>query len=304
MKASFARMLKALAASLNLVLALGLLQPASHDAALEKERFWVMKTHASWKNDMVIMGDSRIYRGVSPQEMESILAGWRILNFGYSSGGLNKEMFKEAEARLDPKSSNKTIILGISPHSLTPSAEKNTMFREEKARSKTYIFLRRRAGSLLRFFQPVDIKEFVDTIRNKIAKKSRSQHELFFNNGWVESWDYPERKSLALKTYATIFSSNQVSPKLVDGLIQQVREWTRQGIQVYGFRPPSCPEMAALENEKSGFSEPVLVKRFQEAGGIWLPFTESYHSYDGCHLHARDARKLSREMAMMIKTGR
>jgi hypothetical protein len=58
-----------------------------HTTGAVSERFWVMKAQGMSRYDMILMGDSRVYRGLSPQAMEEVLPGERILNFGFSGGG-------------------------------------------------------------------------------------------------------------------------------------------------------------------------------------------------------------------------
>jgi hypothetical protein len=53
------------------------------------DAFWSNKANADAIYDIILMGDSRIYRGLSPEEMATILEDYRILNFGFSAGGLN-----------------------------------------------------------------------------------------------------------------------------------------------------------------------------------------------------------------------
>ena len=85
--------------SLFLILILGLILPKQNTVKTQLERFWLKKTFSDKNYDIVIMGDSRTYRGVSPQAMQQILTNYKILNFAYSNGGLNNFMFGEAEKR-------------------------------------------------------------------------------------------------------------------------------------------------------------------------------------------------------------
>jgi hypothetical protein len=58
--------------------------------------------------------------------------------------------------------------------------------------------------------------------------------------------------------------------------------------------------MVALEAERSDFDEPAFAEAFERAGGAWLRFSGSYHSYDGSHLREDAARALSRDVATVI----
>ena len=47
-------------------------------------RYWVVKTFIQKNYDIILLGDSRVYRGISPAMMEQSMPGFRILNFSYS----------------------------------------------------------------------------------------------------------------------------------------------------------------------------------------------------------------------------
>ena len=52
----------------------------------------------------------------------------------------------------------------------------------------------------------------------------------------------------------------------------------------------------------SGFREAEFIQEFRNAGGIWLSFNlDDYVSYDGSHLDADSAKKLSRDLAEKIR---
>ena len=54
----------------------------------KKEFFWVEKTHSNKKADIVIAGDSRVYRGFSTQDfIKELNTNYTALNLGYSSAG-------------------------------------------------------------------------------------------------------------------------------------------------------------------------------------------------------------------------
>jgi hypothetical protein len=123
----------------------GILKPVPQDP-IEKNKvisqhFWVQKTHGAGKYNLIVLGDSRIYRGISPRAMESILPGIRVLNLGYSNGSMSPLMFREAGRRLDWDNPVRAIILGITPVTLTPVAAENEHFLQEWNRPKDYIFV-------------------------------------------------------------------------------------------------------------------------------------------------------------------
>ena len=267
------------------------------------ERFWVLKTHAKTRFDMILMGDSRVYRGLSPEEVESILSSYRILNFGYSGGGLNSVMFAAAERRLDPRSMQKSIVFGVTPLALTLYAEKNTHYLQELNRPSDYIYLHIYWLQLAHLFESIDLRDISSMITGK--NESRMQwgyYQEFHDDGWIASWSIPEDPYRTLPSFRDIFSQTPVSQKVVQELMDQTRLWTAGGVKVYGFRVPSSQAMVALEDQMSGFDETAFVEQFKSAGGIWFSIPlEPYHSFDGSHLTKQAAQRLSVDLAKLIQ---
>ncbi|MDY0092634.1 MAG: hypothetical protein RBT80_08020 [Candidatus Vecturithrix sp.] len=306
------RCLKAFIIASILIMSLGflktyLLQKFTQNS-LDAEVFWILKTFAKPKFDMILMGDSRVYRGLSPEAMNTILPGYQILNFGYAAGGLNTTIYKEAEFKFDPKSNKKTIVLGVTPMSLLPGSEKNSDFEDKKSNSREYVFMIKNFSSFITFFNPFNfeellppqLKKFMQTLLKK--PYSGNYYQIYHKNGWVASWRVPEDPQQYLVSFQQVFSHNKVSDKLIQDLLQQTIKWRQQGIQVFGFRPPSSKAMEELENELSGFDEATFSQQFKTAGGIWFSFpTEKYHSYDASHLHKDSAIQLSLDLAQRIK---
>jgi hypothetical protein len=260
-------------------------------------RFWVLKAQAPTRFDMLLMGDSRIYRGLSPAAMQSVLAGARILNYGFSGGGLNPEMYAAAQARLDPLSSRKAIVLGVSPLTLTPRAEANEHFLQEMGRPPETLFLYQSSQPLVTLFEPIQPSE-----TNPPSPGGEGYYLEFHDDGWVASWTIPERTDSALSSYYDIFRGTRVEERLVQALLDQTRKWTRAGIRVYAFRPPASAAMVALEDRMSGFDEASFARRFEEAGGTWFSIPLAlYHSYDGSHLIKQSAVQLSLDLAHKIQ---
>ncbi len=266
------------------------------------ERFWVMKAQAPTHFDMLLMGDSRVYRGLSPQAMESVLQGARILNYGFSGGSLNPEMYAAAEARLDPASPHKSIVFGVSPLTLTPMAESNNHFLQEMGRPADYVFLHLYWRPVVDLFAPLNLDYLDKPTSNHSLQDQEGYYLEFHDDGWVASWTIPEYPDSAIWSYQQIFSSTQVNSGLIQDLLDQTRLWTAHGIKVYAYRPPSSQAMVDLENRMSGFDEAAFSRAFVAAGGIWFTIPLApYHSYDGSHLAKQSAIQLSLDLAKQIK---
>lgn len=281
-----------------LVGALSLVMPKDKEKYIG-DRFWAQKTFAPEDYDMVIMGDSRVYRGVSPETMETQLPGLKILNFAYSNGGLNPEMFEMAEKKISKKSQVKLIVLGVSPNCLTGYTQTNEQFRQEKNRPREELFERLYLNGMLYYFSATT----PEAIRDQLKKKPTGSYYLneYRANGYVASEKFPTDTLEAIPSYISDFTNYKVDEHYVGDLIKQVKTWNNQGIKVVGFRTPVSAPLRALEDTMGLFNEAVLSARFTEAGGHWIDFNPNlYKTYDGSHLNRISAVKLSEDLAKEI----
>lgn len=258
------------------------------------KRFWILKTHTDKKFNFLICGDSRTYRGVSPEAMEEILPDYSMLNFAYSSGSFSPFMLAQIEKKLDSRSPIKVLYLGITPYSLTPKASKDGHIRQELSRKKEEIIEALYFEPVKRFFEPFQINW-------KASKDSVTYIQKYEEAGWVATEKIPAHPEEALAIYTKDFKNNRVSTEMIDNLMIRIKEWSEEGIKVFGCRPPTTKEMVALENRLGGFREEVFVTKFKEAGGIWLTVNpDDYNSYDGSHLDIKSSIAFSKDIAHLI----
>ncbi len=284
-----------ISAMLIIIASIVLPKPAK-DKNISK-RFWAYKTHNNIKYNVIIIGDSRVYRGISPKEMEKVLTGKKILNFGYSSGRLNSLFFNQAEKRLNKSSDKNIIVIGLTPNSLIHHPDENELLIEQLTLPKEEIIQRIQLKKVADLFLPVKPKDIFNS-----KKREKNYIEIFHDDGWVESYIINEDTTKALKKYEKWLTEVDVSQEMIDELINQTTKWVEQGIQVYAFRPPSTYSMEKMEESLAKFNQEKIVERFENAGGIWIQVnSKDYHSYDGSHLHKDSAIKLSRAIAEEIK---
>jgi hypothetical protein len=261
------------------------------------QKFWLKKTTNSKKYDIVVIGDSRIYRGISPKVISEKLNGVSVLNFGYSSARLNDFMFSQAEKKLDMSSNNKAIIIGITPNALTVSSNENDHILEflnmpkEEQLEILYFY------DFLKLFAPIRKKDF-----RKSDKNSKPNYiQDFEADGWVASDKIPEDTTEAFESYTSNFEDNKVSLNRVDDLCKKTKLWVNQGIKVYAFRFPTSVSMKNIEDSLSGFNEKLISEKIEKEGGIWLEFNfNRYHSYDGSHLDKESAINFSFDLAKKL----
>ncbi len=215
---------------------------------------------------------------------------------GYSSLGFSKEIYSFVERFISKKSKEKIYILAITPYSLTSEAQKNDHFKQEFSKDKSEILHRE-------YLNPIyyRIKRYLNLIKGN--KKQINYQQSFYDTGWVASYKYSENPEEALPIYYKHYSKYKISLKVVNDLIQQLKEWVSAGYVVIAFRMPSSCAMEALENKMTQFEKLNLPSKILELGAHWYYFDcNDYYSYDGSHLHKDSAVKFSLNLAKKIKS--
>ena len=257
------------------------------------DKFWINKTFAESKYDIVIIGDSRAYRGISPAEIRKYFPNKEVLNFGYSSSRLSGLLLEQAEKKLSTNSNEKILIIAITPNSLLKKSFENEHLNEnlKMPREKRYEILY--FNDYLKYFEPIRGRDFRKDNSPKYIEK-------YYDNGWIASDKEPRDTTVATTEYKEWFEKNNVSDKLINNFLKQVANWQNQNIKVYGFYMPTSWSMKQIEDSLSGFNEDNFSKEFEKAGGTWLKFNKNYESYDGSHLTEKSAIEFSNDLAKEI----
>lgn len=297
------KILLSLSLSITCILIFGVFSPKQYMALFEQDEFWLNKTYTKKKFNIVIGGDSRTYRGINPDKLNEGLANFSlsIINMGYSFGGFSQEMLTLIEEKLNKNQTNKVVLLGITPLSLTPNACSNKHLQTLKHISATDVYLKTNIiPRYFALFEPISVTKLFKAIVNPTVE----YYDDLKENGWDGSYCYPQCIAPTLESYKLIFINNQVNLKTIDTLQRQIQKWNTMGIKTYTFRPPSTKAMEEIENEKSGFNESYTRKKIEDAGGIWLDIPDrfGYQSYDGSHLPAEEANRLSLELGKLMKS--
>jgi hypothetical protein len=275
-----------------LISAIIFIKPLNRENEYIADKFWINKTFAKAKYDIVIIGDSRVYRGVSPDEIKKYFPDKEILNFGYSSARLSSLLFNEAEKKLSKQSKDKTIIICVTANSLFAKPYENEHLAEKlkTTREKRYGILY--FNDYLKYFEPIRGRDF------KKHKETVIYKEELNENGWIASNKIPEDTTEALELYTPLLEKNNVSDVLINNLMKQIKTWTKQNIKVYGLYMPTSWSMKQLEDSLAGCDQKQLANKFTQAGGKWLNFNnKKYHSYDASHLDKKSAIEFSNDLA-------
>lgn len=293
--------------SITLALAGGLrwvIGPTTDNRRLDRETFWRLKTHPGRLFDGIIVGDSRMYRGLSPAVMESELKGLSLHNLGYSSGRLAADLFDHAEGLLDPHSPTPFLILGLNAHALSKVKQgpPNPQLAQYLDVGDWEQRLDRWARPLTQgIFQPL-VED--PTVALQMAQQSSGKiryHQYFDARGFVASFTEPADPNRALKSYQKTLVDYPMDSGVFEVLLDRILRWRKAGIRVFALQVPVPKAMAALERSLGGYNEAVIRQRLNGVGAQWLDIeTGDLTSYDGSHLDPESARKLSRRVSRRI----
>ena len=264
------------------------------DVAYEDAFFDYQKL--TWKEnaEVVMLGDSRTLVGLSPSVMASELKPRRIRNFAFAAAGYSSDYLNAAEKVWDPATDRKIAILGITPRSLRQLSLKSNQFVASSASlTSTNVWKARWLGWAKTTWAPLD-RQFLNQIISGV-RYDASEHRS--SDGWLEPRTSHIGHAESLNYYKQA-RKDPISNEIVEGVLAKVREWNARGIQVFGFRPPTCAAMESLEDD---FSEQAFAQAFEAAGGYWLtPSSEGLVTFDASHLDRDSAREFSARMARAI----
>jgi hypothetical protein len=294
------RTVKALLLALLLSVIMGLMRP-DKPTGMSATSYWAMKVN--WKHcaDAVLTGDSRVLMAVSPGILEQYLDYRNIVNYAFGANWYCPEYLQATEQLLEHSASKKAIIMGFSPHTLTWRV-KGEMghFVELSSHPQEDQFFDMYMGALLDFFEPMSLRDAFHGLFPSMAPTQTVKD--YKEDGWIAVHKTPGDEDHEVKRYRGIFKERQVDDRTIAIVMEYVSRWSRSGIKVYGFLPPTCPGMVELERTASGFKKEEFVAKFKQAGGIWLEVNlTGYYSFDGSHLQDDGAVEFSHDLAKMIQ---
>ncbi len=123
------------------------------------KQLFVYKVWNETQYDLIIAGDSRIYRGVSTKPFSELL-DVKAINLGFSSGIFEKHMFQLIDEKLNYRSHKKTIVLGISPLTLTMYSWPNGHIQRIKDLKQEDVINYLYFLDFNSYFTPMSISEF------------------------------------------------------------------------------------------------------------------------------------------------
>ena len=272
-----------------------------------QSRFFLRKLGWEEKFDLVVVGNSRVYRGVSPEGMASVLPEYRIANLGFSAAGLTRELYDHAEKALATNGIRPVVVLGVDPVCFTDYCAENGCLREAKAKASPFLSsaFQLALDEQLDSFLPMTVREGLRYMDGRRRAVVDVEHRWTNRFGWCASvCRNPKLLNMELKKRRQRREKADTPARgdLLVLLENYVRRWVEHGYLVVLFRPPVHPETRAFENAVTQFDEQALIHSMQQAGGVWWYMDpSSYHTYDSSHLDQNSAIRFSRDLALFVK---
>lgn len=261
--------------------------------------FWLNKTYGSERFNVVVGGDSRIYRGFSIADMEAELpADMNGYNLGFSSAGYSATYINLLVNRLKVMGP-RVLVLGLTPHAFTAEAVTDEMLNHYKAISGFDRYKSLYLSQYLKHFAPYKISDLKTAW---VGNYEGVLVEHFYANGWVASDRNPASDSVALEIYTKLFGKVNVNDSIIDQFIFTVDSLHKTGISIIAFRPPTNDAMIAIEDSLGGFDEMDILNRLKAVGVTWMNFdNKEFNLYDGSHLTETSARLLGKKVGQEIQ---
>ncbi len=291
-----------LATAVAAVLAVAIVRPKTlHNLGMGPDSFWRAKLSWSHTSDLVLAGDSRVLEAVSPETMKRRLGAEReIVNYGFTGNCFTDDYLNAVEGLLRPGGNRPTIVLGITPNSLTRNACQTNGFSDLRKPAPAKNAFVARIDEQLTPFKPVRIKE-IPSLFLSSNRLAQSHYYDYHPDGWVGAWQVPENPDEGPPYYRQLLDDNPVLPEIEERVVKAVARWHAAGTKVYGFRPPTTRDVIEVENQLGRFDESSFVTRFERAGGTWVRVAQTdYGSYDGSHLRKEEALRFTDDLAAQI----
>ena len=279
----------------SFIVVIGMNRDIAH-TGLSSEEFIARKMSPTHSNDLVAAGDSRTTSDIAPMSIRVVFPRLRVMNYGFDAMGYSVSYLDFIRSHLDDNGA-KIVLLGITPRSLRAQSIRRNQFTESPAESSVERTMNSRLADFLTYFKPISLVGiFHQFLGNNIYDE-----QIYYFDGWVSRKKVPANPAELVANYEDIFREDKVSNDVIAGLLSKVRQWSREGISVYGIRLPGSPAINKVEDSLAGFDEDRFVADFVRAGGRWLKLDSTkYKTVDGCHLDGESAKLFSTQLATLI----
>ncbi|MBC7465805.1 MAG: hypothetical protein H7256_07420 [Bdellovibrio sp.] len=264
----------------------------------EEKQFWIEKFLGDTKYPCLIVGDSRVYRGLDPAIFSKNL-DTECFNLGFDSSGFGPDFFDLIDKRLSV-SSPRRLIIAVSPHSMTERGAENNQLVEYVKMSAAEI----RQLKNPTFSDDLFPKISIDHMTSPFSKKEEKGPILiqkYQTNGFAPAHQERNDPTQALASYESLFKDHIFSDRVERTLLEKLRSYHQKGIAVYVLRLPLSQELMQLENRLSGFDEIDFKKKLLETNAQWIDLPPTgFETFDGSHLTGESAELISEKVSQSI----
>lgn len=260
---------------------------------LKENLFWLNKVYGKEQYDVILVGDSRTYKGISPEILTKYCPTFKFFNFGFSSGRINKHLLIEAKKRLKPNG-QRVFIFPCTPIDLINVKNDHwyELYKELSTLSKCP-------------HQLYNLKLRLSPLQERKTNYNLDfYHETYYkDSGWCACWQKDPEYQSTFNSYKEQFSKRPFRKTDLSDFIDNLKWCKNNSIKVIAFRMISCQEMDNLEDELSNCDFTDIKNAVRQQDGIWLqrPYNLQLHSYDASHLDFQSAEKFSHWLGKELK---
>jgi hypothetical protein len=265
-----------------------------------KESFWAHKVSADSIYDFVAVGDSRVYRGIDPDEIEAQylkLNGSKIkaFNFGFSSAGLEPYILEKAKDLLK-HGGKRVMLIGVSPNSFIESSQKNGHLKKIESQDSKDLWIKKNIYPELSVFRRYAISDFV-----KYKHREFYLEKFNLHSGFVGSSKLPYDSTAAINQYSRQLKANKIDTFGARVFLEMLQKLKSEGVRIVAIRIPSTIRMRNLEDQLTADFCNELFTKIEAQGIECIHVHDSnIHSYDASHLDEKSAKLLSAKIANLI----
>ena len=266
---------------------------------IRSNSFWAKKV-SSDQYDIVIAGDSRVYRGISAKFLKKGLqTSESVYNLGFSSAIFNRMYFEYIKKMVHAKKKS-IIIMGVTLHSITERENEHLKETVQKYQQLEFV-----PANFKLFYESMisPIELFTTSQKNK--KKSEYIQKYHISEGWVESDKISHDIEKTLKSYKKSFMDKAPTFNDLKNFIRLTCDLSQRH-SVYILEMPINDRLKSLEEAYSPYSYDEMFKEISNSK--CAKFIELNHdvlsntrSYDGSHIDGKSAKQFSRAIGEQIR---
>jgi len=275
---------------------------------MSRYQFWLDKILTEGHHRVVFAGDSRVFRGIAPEEVArtSGIPTREIVNFGFSGTGYGKQYMERVGELLGPGS---IAVLGVHPGSFVdPALQDSAFLGYERAWGRMrHDWFQRAKHVIERTLAAVVGSPELDSLDERQIRELwnpanyRRRYQHFSLSGWVATRGRPVNRHFYDEHFHERLRAHTVRPEALEEFLAWIETLRSRDVQVYALRMPVAPNLLAVELADGSVDWARFRDRVARSGARWIdPPADSFDTYDGSHLVSEDARRFSADLGRVL----